>query len=215
MCPCPECFPNGLPCHGTCRPDTVSCPLYRFTIFCNYWLHASFLSFVVVVVAVNDFSNVSHMACLATEPVFLIPSLVPFTGYHCWNCWVHAPLLIFVVFVNEFLIFTSRRCRLLFLFSNISQMFPKWAALSWDLSSWYRLLSPLQVIIVLVVEWVSWLLIVVVLATFVNDFSNVRPYLPRKISSWYCLLSPSQVFIVGIGEWRMEGDNLCVKGMRK
>merc|ERR1711892_1015329 len=29
MCPCNICFPGSLPCHGTCRPDTVSCPLYK------------------------------------------------------------------------------------------------------------------------------------------------------------------------------------------
>lgn len=29
MCPCRECFPGHGACHGTCRPDTVSCPLYR------------------------------------------------------------------------------------------------------------------------------------------------------------------------------------------
>ena len=30
MCPCHVCFPGGnVTCHGTCRPDTVSCPLYR------------------------------------------------------------------------------------------------------------------------------------------------------------------------------------------
>ena len=28
MCPCTECFP-GQPCHDSCRPDTVSCPLFR------------------------------------------------------------------------------------------------------------------------------------------------------------------------------------------
>ena len=29
MCPCTHCFPDKKPCHDTCRPDTVSCPLYR------------------------------------------------------------------------------------------------------------------------------------------------------------------------------------------
>ena len=30
MCPCHVCFTTGnVTCHGTCRPDTVSCPLYR------------------------------------------------------------------------------------------------------------------------------------------------------------------------------------------
>ena len=29
MCPCSSCFPGQAPCHDTCRPDTVSCPLYR------------------------------------------------------------------------------------------------------------------------------------------------------------------------------------------
>ena len=29
MCPCDVCFPGTLPCHDTCRPDTVSCPLYK------------------------------------------------------------------------------------------------------------------------------------------------------------------------------------------
>ena len=29
MCPCTQCFPHQRPCHDSCRPDTVSCPLYR------------------------------------------------------------------------------------------------------------------------------------------------------------------------------------------
>ena len=29
MCPCTHCFPDKKACHDTCRPDTVSCPLYR------------------------------------------------------------------------------------------------------------------------------------------------------------------------------------------
>ena len=29
MCPCHHCFPDKKPCHDSCRPDTVSCPLYR------------------------------------------------------------------------------------------------------------------------------------------------------------------------------------------
>ena len=29
MCPCTHCFPDKKPCHDTCRPDTVSCPLFR------------------------------------------------------------------------------------------------------------------------------------------------------------------------------------------
>ena len=29
MCPCTHCFPGKKACHDTCRPDTVSCPLYR------------------------------------------------------------------------------------------------------------------------------------------------------------------------------------------
>ena len=29
MCPCHVCFPGNGTCHDTCRPDTVSCPLYR------------------------------------------------------------------------------------------------------------------------------------------------------------------------------------------
>ena len=29
MCPCRTCYPGGMPCHDKCRPDTVSCPLYR------------------------------------------------------------------------------------------------------------------------------------------------------------------------------------------
>ena len=31
MCPCHVCFPGpgNQTCHDTCRPDTVSCPLYR------------------------------------------------------------------------------------------------------------------------------------------------------------------------------------------
>lgn len=29
MCPCTLCFPGSGPCHDSCRPDTVSCPLYR------------------------------------------------------------------------------------------------------------------------------------------------------------------------------------------
>ena len=29
MCPCRVCFPGNRTCHDTCRPETVSCPLYR------------------------------------------------------------------------------------------------------------------------------------------------------------------------------------------
>ena len=30
MCPCDQCFPRGnVTCHDTCRPDTVTCPLYK------------------------------------------------------------------------------------------------------------------------------------------------------------------------------------------
>ena len=49
MCPCPECFPNGLPCHGTCRPDTVSCPLYRLSLLL---LNACVIVVIVVVIVI-------------------------------------------------------------------------------------------------------------------------------------------------------------------
>ena len=59
--------------------------------------------------------------------------------------------------------------------------------------------------------------VVVAVVVAVNDFSNVPKWLslPRNLSFLYSLLSPLQVIIVGIVGWSMEGDNLCVKGMRK
>ena len=130
MCPCPECFPNGLPCHGTCRPDTVSCPLYRLILL--------FLDACIVV----------YLCC----------------------CW------------------------LLLLLS----MFPKWSALPRDLSSWYSLLSALQVTIVIVgCIHCCWSLLLLLM---ISQMFPKPPYSSRNLSSWYSLLSHLQVIIVGIAE---------------
>ena len=97
-----KCFPYGLPCHGTCLPDTVSCPLYRLSLlellsactivdlccFCQWILNFHVTSVSLVIFVFKYFSNVSQMGCLVMGPVVLIPSPVPFTGYHCSCCWM-------------------------------------------------------------------------------------------------------------------------------
>ena len=77
-------------------------------------------------------------------------------------------------------------------------MFPKWPSMSWDMSSWYSLLSPLQVTIVIVgCIHRCWSLLLLLM---ISQMFPKPPYSSRNLSSWYGLLSHLQVIIVGIVE---------------